>query len=51
MWIFHPLGRVAADIRAPHPWRVELIIDVLAPLTILIKPFLQHILKDFLLPA
>ena len=51
MWIFHPLGRVAADIRAPHPWRVELIIDVLPPLTILIKPFLQHVLKNLFLPA
>ena len=23
IWVFHPLGRVATEIRAPHPWRVS----------------------------
>jgi hypothetical protein len=26
MWVFHPLRRVATEIRAPHPWRVERVI-------------------------
>jgi hypothetical protein len=33
MWVFHPLGRVATEIRAPHPRCVQGVIDVLAPLT------------------
>src|SRR5262245_5177094 len=51
MWVFHPLGRVATEIRAPHPWRVERVIDFLAPLTILITPLLQHILEYPFLPG
>ena len=45
MWVFHPLGRVATEIRAPHPRRVQGVIDVLAPLTILIAPLFQHLLE------
>ena len=50
MWVLHPLGRVAADIRAPHPWRVQGVVDI-APLTLLIAPLLQDILEDPFLPA
>ena len=51
MWVLHPLGCVATDIRAPHPRRVQRVIDLLAPLTILITPLFQHILEYLLLPA
>ena len=51
MWVLHPLGRIATEIRAPHPWRVQRVIDFLAPLTILITPLFQHILEYLLLQA
>ena len=50
MRVLHPLGRVAADIRAPHPWGVQGIVDI-APLTLLIAPLFQDILEDPSLPA
>ena len=50
MWVLHPLGGVAADIGAPHPRRVQGIVDI-TPLTLLIAPLFQDILEDLVLPA
>jgi len=49
--VFHPFGRVACEIGTPHPWRVQSVVDLSTPFTLLIAPLLQHILEYSLLPS
>jgi hypothetical protein len=45
--VLHPFGCIGTNVSGPHPWSIFGIINLVAPLSVLVVTLCQNILEDF----